>query len=223
MVSREAISSTASIHWILAGIATGLGQAEWPFTELVEDSGRVSLFVFDARATSPGELGTFRVLDVSPLRPELVAAIRKTSERCYEWLIDGTFTRRKFEVDQRIASAHKALHPSTTLRCTLDTIQYQAISNFVACIEPAEVSALIGDMFLSLPNFNYTHAAKAWTPSLIGAIPRPNPRDINRYRRIEAAYSMHLEVKTLKQTRLNAQKSRRARRSHAGFEPPISQ
>jgi hypothetical protein len=211
ITSRGAVGPPALVDWVLAGISTALGPAEWSFTELVEHDGRTSLYVFDARAPHPGEPGSFRVLDVSQLGPERVRAIRRTSERCRQWLIDGAFTRWKFEVEQRLVDLYKQLHPATTLRCSLETLQFQAISNFATCIEAAAVSALIGDTFLGLPNLNYAHASKAWAPDSIGSVPEPDRSDVQRFRRIRASYDIHREVMNLKQARRNKQSKSRSR------------
>lgn len=195
-IARHTVISAALADWMRAGISTALGPSDWTLTELVG----TSLYVFDARLSCPGEPGTFRVLDVSALDEKSVRALRATSERCHRWVLDGRFTKRKSELDHLLATTYESLNPRVQLSCTLESIQLQALANFTAYTEPAAVSALIGDVFVDLPNLNYRHAKKAWDAHLV-AIPRPELSEVRRFRRIRAAYDGHREIRNIKKAR----------------------
>lgn len=180
--------------FMLAGVATGLGADEWKLTKLsqgTDSSGQeyAHLYVFDLRCASLGAPGSYRILDISALSADVRVAVRRISDQGRHWASTGKYASRKHAISTLLSTTFAALFPRKTLRCTLDSIQFQAIANFQATYKHEEISALLGDAFIDLPVPNYAHRDKSWAKSCIPGHPKPDAKAISRFRRILKIYN----------------------------------
>jgi hypothetical protein len=189
--------------FMLAGVATGIGPDEWKLTKLAQDTSpagdeRTQLYVFGLRCTSLGAPGSYRILDISALSADVRDAVRRVSDQGRHWASTGQYAYRKHAISTLLSTTFAALFPQKVLRCTLDSIQYQAIANFQTAYGREEISALLGDAFIGLPAPNYAHRDRSWAGSFVPGYPKPDAKAINRFRRILKIYD---DRRTLKELR----------------------
>lgn len=159
------------VDWMIAGMATGLRPGEWSATdlEIKEDSsfpkGRfVWLYVLNSKATNGRANGLVRTLDLSQCRDDTIAAIRRMSERGYEWLEQGVYDDMQRQCSQILYSACDKISTIKGKTYCLYSLRHQFVANQKSIHGPEYVSAMCGHIVVDTAVSNYGKKTSAWAP-----------------------------------------------------------
>jgi hypothetical protein len=179
--------SRVLIDWMVAGMATGLRPMEWRATDIEEredpaapQGRRIWLYVLNAKATNGRGNGAVRTLDLSALPDDVVAAIRRMSERGAEWLMSGRYDTMQSQAAQLLYLAcEKSLTrvPGRPVY-SLYSLRHQFIANAKSTLPNADISAMAGHNVTTTAASSYGKKRSAWEPSEIGGLPSPVPEEV---------------------------------------------
>lgn len=159
------------IDWMVAGIATGLRPVDWAATdlEIKEDpsfhKGRfVWLYVLNAKATNGRANGLVRTLDLTHCTEDTIAAVRRMSERGYEWLKDGEYDDMQRQCAQVLYKACDTISTIKGKTYCLYSLRHQFVANQKSIHKPEYVAAMCGHNDVDTAISNYGKKTSAWAP-----------------------------------------------------------
>lgn len=171
--------------WLRAGILTGLRPAEWQATDLEvrEDATaaygrRAYLYVLSAKATNGRGTGVVRTLDLSAFTEPDLDVVRRMVGRAREWLEGRRYAETQGQCSGVLYSAVEKIWPRKRQHYTLYSCRHQAISNWKAILEPAEIAAIVGHGVTATASEHYGKKRSSWAVSQIPAPPRPVPEEL---------------------------------------------
>lgn len=177
--------SVAMVDWMTATLATGLRPIEWASTDFevrddptMPNGKAVWLYVLNAKATNGRALGLVRTLDLSYCSEETISAVRRMSERGFEWLRDGEFDAMQRQCSQVL---YKACDEITSLRgkiYSLYSLRHQFVANAKSLYKNEEVSAMCGHLVVDTAVSNYGKKTSAWEPEEIKDRARPVENEV---------------------------------------------
>lgn len=169
-ISRSKLAPIV-VDWLIAGMATGLRPIEWAATDLEvkEDpsfhKGRfVWLYVLNAKATNGKGNGLVRTLDLTHCRDETIAAVRRMSERGYEWLSEGIYDDMQRQCSQVLYKACDTLSTIKGKTYALYSLRHQFVANQKTIHAQEYVSAMCGHIVVDTAVSNYGRKTSAWGP-----------------------------------------------------------
>lgn len=159
------------VDWMIAGLATGLRPIEWAATdlEIKEDpsfeKGRfVWLYVLNAKATNGKGNGLVRTLDLTHCRDETIQAVRRMSERGYEWLSEGIYDDMQRQCSQVLYKVCDTLSNIKGKTYALYSLRHQFVANQKSMHPQEYVSAMCGHIVVDTAISNYGKKTSAWGP-----------------------------------------------------------
>lgn len=168
------------VDWMVAGVATGLRPIEWASTDFeVRDdpsmpNGRgVWLYVLNAKSTNGRALGLVRTLDLSHCSEETIGAVRRMSERGFEWLSDGEFDAMQRQISQVLYKACDSISALRGKTYALYSLRHQFVANAKSIYKTEEVAAMCGHGVEDTSVSNYGKKSSAWAPDEITERARP--------------------------------------------------
>lgn len=172
------------MDWLVASIHTGLRPVEWRATALEErKDGKVWLHVLNAKATNGRGNGLVRTLELTGYSPEVLAAIRRMSERGLAWLEEGRYDTVKSQIGQLLYQVCERLFPNRQETYALYSCRHQFIANMKTLHAPEEVSALVGHGSDVTAAEHYGKRRSGWPPEFITERPQPMPDEVATVRK----------------------------------------
>ncbi|MGK2742592.1 hypothetical protein ACSHT0_17105 [Tepidicaulis sp. LMO-SS28] len=175
------------LHWLRAGLLTGLRPIEWQATEYVSTqsgSGHSEhyLIVLNAKSTNFRGSGIVRVLDISDMSTSHLESIQYMSDVGYRMYMNGDWKKFYSQCSQLLNRICKTIWPTGKPRCySLYSCRHQFISNMKAAYDPVTVALLSGHGSYESAQKNYARAYQAWSEAL------PKPKVHEGYRQIALA------------------------------------
>lgn len=186
-------SSNHLIDWMIAAIFTGLRPIEWRATEVktFEDPSnpkkrKVWLYVLSAKSTNGRTTGIVRTLDLSEMDEKRIVVIKRHSDRCRSWFLNGEFHLRKGRIVQLLS---RAVNNVTKKQYTLYSCRHQAIANFKATLTMEETAAIVGHGVTKTQAQHYGKRRSAWGPELVGKTPKGVTDEINVVKQTLVTYA----------------------------------
>lgn len=177
--------SAAMVDWMVATLATGLRPIEWASTDFevrddptMPNGKAVWLYVLNAKATNGRALGLVRTLDLSYCSEETISAVRRMSERGFEWLRDGEFDAMQRQCSQVLYKACDAIYSLKGKTYSLYSLRHQFVANSKSLYKNEEVSAMCGHLVVDTAVANYGKKTSAWAPEEIRDRARPVENEV---------------------------------------------
>lgn len=159
------------IDWMVAGLATGLRPGEWSATDLeVQENpsfhkGRfVWLYVVNSKSTNGRGNGLVRTIDLTHCRDETIQAIRRMSERGYQWLNEGIYDDMQRQCSQVLYKTCDTLSTIKGKTYALYSLRHQFVANQKSIHKQEYVSAMCGHTVVETAVSSYGKKTSAWAP-----------------------------------------------------------
>jgi hypothetical protein len=177
--------SEALVDWMLAGLVTGLRPNEWAATDFevrddpaMPNGKAVWLYVLNAKATNGRALGLVRTLDLSHCSEEAISAVRRMSERGFDWLRDGEYDAMQRQCAQVLYKSCDAIPSLKGKVYALYSLRHQFVANSKSLYPNEEVSAMCGHLVVDTAVSNYGKKTSAWAPEEIRDRARPVANEV---------------------------------------------
>lgn len=183
----DSIYAEPLLHWLRAGLLTGLRPIEWQATEYVNSQSEDGqnyryLIVLNAKSTNFRGSGVVRILDISDMSTSHLESIQYMSDVGYRMYVNGDWKKFYSQCSQLLNRTCKTIWPTGKPRCySLYSCRHQFISNMKAAYDPVTVALLSGHGSYESAQKNYARAYQAWSEAF------PKPKVHKGYRQIALA------------------------------------
>ncbi|WP_374311749.1 hypothetical protein [Dongia sp.] len=166
--SRSSWSQTA-VHWLNAGLSTGLRPSEWKTAKMVKSGDQVLLIVKNGKNTNGRANGPFRTLDISDFTPEGLKSVEYMAAHGALWNVEGRYAGVQSSVSQLIYHVCERIFDGR-IYC-LYSLRHQFVANMKSLKELKEIAALLGHCVTATSTQHYGKRRDAWAEEHIVDIP----------------------------------------------------
>lgn len=182
----------ALIHWMYAGILTGLRPIEWATSEIIETDESVKLIVKNGKNTNGRTHGDTRTIDITLLSDSEKEHIREMVKIANEQNNANTYEAFKVGCSNLLSTTYKKIFPTRKEKISLYSLRHQFSANAkMSGFTREEIAALMGHAVDDTATVHYAKKRSGHSVCMVMA----DPEEVKRIRKTFVGISQVKENK----------------------------
>lgn len=169
------------LHWLYAGILTGLRPIEWAESEIIKDNERVKLIVKNAKNSNGRTHGDKRTVEITALSDVEKEHIYKMVEIAQEYHQKGEYEELQKGCSNLLANTYSKMFPKRQEKLSLYSLRHQFSANAkMSGYSLEEIAALMGHAVDDTATVHYAKKQSGRFACTVLA----DPDEVNRIRKV---------------------------------------